>query len=257
MEEIDWWSREAIEARRRAGGPRHEPRACSTRSLKASEVKYRELVESANSIILKVDDEGAVTFMNEYAQSVLRVFGRRGTREEPHRDHRARNGLRPGGTWKRWSGTRSRTRDAYINNENENVKKNGERVWVAWTNRAILDEEGRLAGMLAVGNDVTERRRGRGGTRAPAATSSRSPGRGGTARSADGRVRVHHRRRISPSCSATRRSAGSWAGTTGASRARNAIPSCTGRTEPPEYCATVQAVRDGAEYSAEVYRAAS
>jgi PAS domain S-box-containing protein len=47
----------------------------------------------------------------------------------------------------------------YINNENENRRRNGERVWVAWTNKAIRDGSGRVIEMLCIGNDVTERRR--------------------------------------------------------------------------------------------------
>ena len=38
------------------------------------------------------------------------------------------------------------------------MRKNGERVWVAWTNRAIRDAQGRTAEVLCVGNDITARR---------------------------------------------------------------------------------------------------
>jgi hypothetical protein len=46
----------------------------------------------------------------------------------------------------------------YEVNVNENVKKSGERVWIAWTNKAIRDEEGRLLEMLSIGNDITDRK---------------------------------------------------------------------------------------------------
>lgn len=156
IEEIDWWSREAIE------GLAGQVGLAMSRSLleskfRASEAKYHELVESANSIILKVDGAGNLTFLNEYGQEFFEysedeVLGRNliGTiiprTESSGRDLGAmvKDALE--------------NPDAYINNENENIKKSGERVWVSWTNRAILDEEGRLAGILAVGNDVTERK---------------------------------------------------------------------------------------------------
>ena len=41
-------------------------------ALRESEQKYRELVETANSIILRLDREGRIVFFNEYAQ---RFFG--------------------------------------------------------------------------------------------------------------------------------------------------------------------------------------
>ena len=38
-------------------------------ALRHSEEKYRELVESANSIILKMDTQGNIILFNEFAQS--------------------------------------------------------------------------------------------------------------------------------------------------------------------------------------------
>jgi len=38
------------------------------------------------------------------------------------------------------------------------MKKSGERVWIAWTNKAIRDEKGRLLEVLSIGNDVTDRK---------------------------------------------------------------------------------------------------
>lgn len=48
--------------------------------------------------------------------------------------------------------------ERYILNENENTRKNGDRVWVAWTNRPIRDEQGRIVEVLSVGNDITARK---------------------------------------------------------------------------------------------------
>ncbi|MCX7634903.1 MAG: response regulator, partial [Syntrophales bacterium] len=49
--------------------------------------------------------------------------------------------------------------DAFRLNENENIKKNGERVWISWTNRALVDGEGRIREILSIGNDVTEKKK--------------------------------------------------------------------------------------------------
>ena len=40
-------------------------------------------------------------------------------------------------------------------NFNENIKKDGTRVWFAWTNRAEFDDEGWVDGFLCVGVDIT------------------------------------------------------------------------------------------------------
>ena len=157
QEEIDWWSREAFEGLTGQVGLVLS-RSLLHSKLEASEEKYRELVESANSIILKVDATGNLTFMNEFAQEFFgysddEVLGRSliGTivpdTESSGRDLEAmfKDVLE--------------NPDTYTRNEHENIKKSGERVWVSWANRAILDEGGRLAGILKVGNDVTDRRR--------------------------------------------------------------------------------------------------
>ena len=52
----------------------------------------------------------------------------------------------------------SRDPEAHAANENENVRKNGERVWMAWTNTAIRNQEGEVVELLCVGSDMTERR---------------------------------------------------------------------------------------------------
>ncbi len=31
--------------------------------------------------------------------------------------------------------------DAFKSNENENMRKNGERAWVSWTNKAVTNEK--------------------------------------------------------------------------------------------------------------------
>jgi two-component sensor histidine kinase len=41
-------------------------------------------------------------------------------------------------------------------NVNENVRRNGERVWVSWTNKVMLDEDGHIECILAIGNDITD-----------------------------------------------------------------------------------------------------
>jgi len=127
-------------------------------ALRASEAKYRELVQNANSIILRLDTQGRITFFNEFAQSFF------GYTEDEILGQNAVGTIVP----ERETSGRDLTAmiqdivqhpGQYIANENENVRRNGERVWVVWTNKAILDDEGRIAEILCIGNDITERKR--------------------------------------------------------------------------------------------------
>lgn len=47
----------------------------------------------------------------------------------------------------------------YVENETQNVKKNGEKFWISWTNRVIYDEKGNPLEIRAVGFDITKRKK--------------------------------------------------------------------------------------------------
>jgi len=125
-------------------------------ALKRSEGKYRELVENANSIILRRDNTGNVTFFNEFAQ---RFFG---YSEEEILGKNVVGTIVPlvesttGRDLKRMIEDIGRDPGRYAANVNENMRRNGERVWIAWTNKPVRDENGRIVEVLCVGNDVTE-----------------------------------------------------------------------------------------------------
>lgn len=128
------------------------------KALKASEKKYRDVVENANSIILRWNPAGNIIYMNPYG---LKFFG---YREEELIGRNVVSTIVP----ETETYTKrdlvllmrdiQRDPDKYKNNENENVRKNGERVRISWTNRAILDEKGKIKELLSIGNDITEKK---------------------------------------------------------------------------------------------------
>jgi PAS domain S-box-containing protein len=125
-----------------------------TRELRVSREKYRELVQNANSIIMRMDTKGSVTFANEFA---VRFFGY-SARELV--GHPVMQTIVPetestGRDLSRMIRELTHNPDAFAGNENENIRKNGERVWIAWTNRPINDASGILVGVLCIGNDIT------------------------------------------------------------------------------------------------------
>jgi PAS domain-containing protein len=48
--------------------------------------------------------------------------------------------------------------EAFESNINENIKKSGDRVWIAWTNKVAFDDRGRITGILSIGTNITERK---------------------------------------------------------------------------------------------------
>jgi len=47
----------------------------------------------------------------------------------------------------------------YLSNENENMRRDGERVWITWRNRPVLDASGGLREIVSTGIDTTTRKR--------------------------------------------------------------------------------------------------
>lgn len=129
-------------------------------ALRLSEAKYRELVQNANSMIVRLDTNWRLTFFNEFAQKFFgyeekEILGRKITDTIlPPIDSNGRN-------------LEAELKDLYIHPEKyknialENVRRNGERVVVAWTNRPIRGADGKIIEFLCVGVDMTERRRQR------------------------------------------------------------------------------------------------
>lgn len=126
-------------------------------SLKASEEKFRDIVQTSNSIILKFDAHFNFTFINRYA---LEFFGF--TEEEllyKNADGKIISNLNGSGRdLKTITADIVKNPAAFCDNENENICKNGDRVWVAWRNKVILDDKGNFNGILSIGYDITARK---------------------------------------------------------------------------------------------------
>jgi diguanylate cyclase (GGDEF)-like protein/PAS domain S-box-containing protein len=126
--------------------------------LRAAESTYREIVHRTNTIVLRWDPEGRVIFLNDYGQ---RLFGY----TSDDLVGRSVLGLIVPDTESSGRDLVAMIHDLlahperYLANENENVRRGGERLWITWRNTPIVDDEGRLVEILSTGIDTTERKR--------------------------------------------------------------------------------------------------
>ena len=133
--------------------------------LRAAETMYREIVDRTNTIVLRWDPEGRVIFLNDHGQ---RLFG------YASEDIVGRSvlGLIVPDTESSGRDLVAMIHDLlahperYIANENENMRRDGERLWITWRNTAITDADGRLVEILSTGIDTTERKRAEDAVRA-------------------------------------------------------------------------------------------
>jgi PAS domain S-box-containing protein len=134
------------------------PRVEARQHLANTEQRYQELVQNANSIIMRVTQDQRITFFNEYAQRFFgysedELLGRSvvGT-IVPEVDSEGRN-------LRKLTEEIAVCPERHRSNDNENICKDGRRVWVHWSNKALRDENGTVTELLCVGTDITERRR--------------------------------------------------------------------------------------------------
>ncbi len=127
-------------------------------ALKESEAKYREVLQNTQSIIIRMDTSGNVTFINHFALSFFdytsdEIIGKNvvGTIVPAK--------TRPGHDLSMMANDLGFNAEGYAVNISENVRRNGDRVWIAWINKAIRDEKGHIIEILCIGNDITDRKR--------------------------------------------------------------------------------------------------
>ena len=115
------------------------------------------LMDEVNGIILSLNHEGRITFLNHYGQS---FFGY--SAEEIL-------GKPMLGTVTPLAGYEGRDLASFLSgvvhnpsryafSVNENMQRDGRRVWIFWANNGISDEHGEVREVLRVGLNITERK---------------------------------------------------------------------------------------------------
>ncbi|WP_347269518.1 PAS domain S-box protein [Trichocoleus sp. FACHB-90] len=128
-----------------------------TAALRQSEANYRNLLQTANSVIICYDTQGRIRYINDYGVKLLgyeehQIVGR--TLFEtiiPDIETSGRD-VKP------FVHDLLRNPQLYPQGESENLCRDGRRVWMAWSNQAIFNDQGEVVEILSVGNDTTQRK---------------------------------------------------------------------------------------------------
>jgi PAS domain S-box-containing protein len=127
-------------------------------ALKESEAKYREMMQNAQSIIVRMDMQGIITYVNTYAAAFF---------DYPEADLVGKNVVgtiapeknRGGHDLSMMANDLGFNAEGYAINVSENIRRNGDIVWIAWINKAIRDPQGHIVEVLCIGHDITDRKR--------------------------------------------------------------------------------------------------
>ncbi|AFZ17589.1 PAS domain S-box [Allocoleopsis franciscana PCC 7113] len=128
-----------------------------TAALRQSEANYRNLLQTANSVIVRYDPQGRIHYINDYGVKLL------GYEEHEILGRTLFETILPdielsGRDMKPFVHDLLRNPQSYPRGEGENLCRDGRRVWMEWSNQAIFNDQGDVVEILSVGNDTTQRR---------------------------------------------------------------------------------------------------
>jgi PAS domain S-box-containing protein len=135
-----------------------EKRKITQNTLIQSEIKYRRIIDNANSFIIEMDTLGNITFINQFAQDFF------GYKEQEILGQNAVGTILQATEKNRQEQDNMMEEisvhpEKYLHDEKENTLRNGEKAWIVWTNKPIFDEDNKLKEILCIGINSTEQKK--------------------------------------------------------------------------------------------------
>jgi len=132
----------------------HKLRESNEKILQKNEARYRSIVEDQTEFITRFQPDGTLTFVNEaccryFHKKYEEFVGMNFITTLPEEDQERLKQLLLTVT----------PENPVASLEHRVITPDGQICWQKWTNRAIFDEKGNIAGFQAVGRDITDRKR--------------------------------------------------------------------------------------------------
>ena len=134
----------------------NEPSPSGDQTKQSEQARCKFLMDKVNATILSLDPEGKITFVNHYGEE---FFG-----------YSAKDiiGKPMLGTLTPASGFEDRDLTSFLDglkrdpnryafSVNQNILRDGQKVWILWANKGIYNDQGKVNEVLRVGLDITER----------------------------------------------------------------------------------------------------
>lgn len=133
-----------------------EPSAPSKEQKQTDQDRCKFLMENINGIVLSLNPEGGITFLNHYGRYFF------GYSEEEILGKPMLGTLTPvaGFEGRDLAGFLDglvHDPNSYAFSVNQNILRNGQKVWMFWANKGIYNDQGQVQEVLRVGLDITER----------------------------------------------------------------------------------------------------
>ncbi len=131
--------------------------AVRERKLRRNVSDSRDLVEFANSIILRWKPDGTITYLNRYARQFFActeetIVGKNLIGTLVRKNPAALEGFE---AMILDSDESSQKRGSF---EQQNQKQDGSCVWISWANRVVSDNQGKIIENVSIGHDITAKK---------------------------------------------------------------------------------------------------
>jgi PAS domain S-box-containing protein len=133
-----------------------EPSPTGDQQKPSGQDRCKFLMDKVNATILSLDREGKITFINHYGEEFFGYSAKEIIGKTMLGTLTPASGFEDRDLTSFLDGLR-RDPNRYAFSVNQNILRNGQKVWMFWANKGIYDDQGQVNEVLRVGLDITER----------------------------------------------------------------------------------------------------
>ena len=136
----------------------NEPSPVGDQQKQGEQDQCKFLMDKVDAIILSLDPEGKITFVNHYGEEFFGYSAKEIIGKPMLGTLTPASGFEDPDLTSFLDGLK-RDPNRYAFSVNQNILRNGQKVWIFWANKGIYDDKGQVNEVLRVGLDITERER--------------------------------------------------------------------------------------------------
>jgi PAS domain S-box-containing protein len=133
-----------------------EPSPPGNEQKQSEQDRCKFLMDKVNAIILSLDHEGEIGFVNHYGEEFFGYSAKEIIGKPMLGTLTPATGFEDRDLTSFLDGLK-RDPNRFAFSVNQNILRNGQKVWIFWANKGIYDDQGQVKEVLRVGLDITER----------------------------------------------------------------------------------------------------
>jgi PAS domain S-box-containing protein len=133
-----------------------EPSPPGNAQKQSEQDRCRFLMDKVNAVILSLDHEGKIGFVNHYGEEFFGYSAKEIIGKPMLGTLTPATGFEDRDLTSFLDGLK-RDPNRYALSVNQNILRDGQKVWIFWANKGIYDDQGQVKEVMRVGLDITER----------------------------------------------------------------------------------------------------